>query len=413
MTAEPPDADRRLILAAATLRAVATSLVGILLGIHLAQSGLGTDEIGIVAAAGLAGSALGALAVTLGGDRWGRRRALITLSGASIAGGTAFLFADSVWLLGSTAFLGMLNAMGRDRGGALILEQSILPATTSDDQRTMTFAWYSALQDGGHAVGSLLAGLPTLLQSAGGATPLAASRATLALFPLLSLVILLLYARVSAAIELGSAAPDRMSARTRAIAWRISSLFALDGIGGGLLVTSLLSYFFFERFGASAIGVAVLFFFARLANLASHFAAAWLARRIGLVNTMVLTHAPSSLLLVAVAFVPSFAAAAILFLLREALVEMDVPTRQSYVMALVAPGERTAVSGVTNLVRLATWAVGPLLAGLAMERVSLAAPLLLGAVVKIAYDLLLFAAFRNLRPPEEQRARHEGFEAER
>jgi predicted MFS family arabinose efflux permease len=147
--------------------------------------------------------------------------------------------------------------------------------------------------------------------------------------------------------------------------------------------------------------VAGLFFGARVANLGSNFGAAWLARRFGLVNTMVFTHIPASLLLVAVAQVDSFALAAALFLVRECLVEMDVPTRQSYVMAVVAPKERTVASGVTNLVRLGGWAAGPVLAGWAMERLSLGAPLIAGAAIKIAYDLLLWLSFRRIRPPEE------------
>ncbi|HVS61889.1 MAG TPA: MFS transporter [Thermoanaerobaculia bacterium] len=404
LSPSPAEADRRLLLGAAALRAVATSLVGVLLGIHLAQVGLRTSEIGVVAAAGLAGSALAAVIVTVGADRFGRRRTLVALSAASAVGGSAFLMASSAWLCGVAAFLGMLNAMGRDRGGSSIVEQALLPSTTTDERRTMAFAWYSALQDGGHAVGSLLAGLPTLLQSAGGLGPLPSSRLTLALFPSLSLVVLALYLRVSPAVEIAETSRRSLSPGARTILWKISSLFAIDGIGGGLLVTTLLSYFFFERFGASALSIALLFFLARLANLVSHFAAAWLARRIGLVNTMVFTHIPSSLVLVLVAFAPTYAVAATLFLVRAALVEMDVPTRQSYVMAVVAPEERTTVSGVTNLVRLATWAIGPVLAGLAMEHASLAAPLVLGAGVKILYDLLLFAAFRRLRPPEERTA---------
>jgi len=170
---------------------------------------------------------------------------------------------------------------------------------------------------------------------------------------------------------------------------------------GGRLGVDLLAYFFFERFGASAAAIAALFFAARLANVGSHFAAAAIARRIGLVNTMVFTHIPSSLLLVAVAFADSFAAAAGLFLLRECLVEMDVPTRQSYVVAVVAPAERTIASGVTHVVRLASWAVAPLVAGATMKHLSLAAPLVLGATIKIVHDLLLFFAFRAVRPPEE------------
>jgi MFS family permease len=163
----------------------------------------------------------------------------------------------------------------------------------------------------------------------------------------------------------------------------------------------MLSYFFFERFGASEPVVALLFFGARLLNAVSHLGAAWLARRIGLVNTMVFTHIPSSLLLVTVAFAPSFPVAAALFLVREGLVEMDVPTRQSYVLAVVEPAERTVVSGITTLVRLAAWAVAPAFAGLLMTGDTMYLPLVIGAAMKIAYDVLLWRAFRHVRPPEE------------
>jgi predicted MFS family arabinose efflux permease len=184
---------------------------------------------------------------------------------------------------------------------------------------------------------------------------------------------------------------------------RLSALFAIDAIGGGFLTTALLAYFFYERFGVGIESIGVLFFVARIANAVSHFAAAWLAARIGLVNTMVFTHIPSSVLLLTVPFMPTFAVAAALFLVREALVEMDVPTRQSYVMAVVRPEERTFASGVTHLVRLAGWAVAPAIAGLLMSGTSLAAPLVVGAALKIIYDIVLWRAFRNLRPPEEVR----------
>ena len=438
--------DRRLILAAAGLRATATSLSGVLLGIYLADRGLAADQIGAVATAGLLGATAGALAVTLAGDRFGRRRSLVVLAAAGAVGGAAVLAAGSVGLIAVAAFLGMVNAMGRDRGGSSILEQAALPSTVPDAQRTRVFAWYSAIQDGGHAIGSLLAGLPSLLARGGDLSPLEADRLTFAMYPLLLGAAALLSLALSPAVEApvrGAAArahgerggrtaplrreaiarreslaggdaaapaasalaPTSLSPATRRVLWRISSLFALDGIGGGLLVTTLLSYFFFERFGASAGAVALLFFVARLANVASHFGAAWLAQRIGLVNTMVFTHAPSSLLLAAVAFVPTFEIAAVLFILRECLVEMDVPTRQSYVMGVVSPAERTAASGVTNLVRLGAWAAGAGIAGLLMARVALATPLLVGATLKIVYDVLLWAAFRRQRPPEEASAR--------
>jgi MFS family permease len=395
--------DQRLILAAAGLRATATALSGVLLGRYLADRGFAADSIGAVATAGLVGAAAGALAVTLGGDRFGRRRSLVALSLAGAAGGAALIAAGSVWLIAAVAFLGMVNAMGRDRGGASILEQAVLPSTVSDAERTRTFAWYSAIQDGGHALGSLLAGLPSILTRDAGLAVLDADRVTFAIYPVLLGATALLALGLSPRVERGGGelARSRVSRDTRRVLWRISSLFALDGIGGGLLVTTLLSYFFFERFGAGAGAVALLFFVARLANVASHFGAAWLARRIGLVNTMVFTHIPSSLLLAAVAFVPTFPLAAALFLARECLVEMDVPTRQSYLMGVVGPDERITVSGVTNLVRLGAWAAGAGIAGLVMERVALATPLLLGAALKILYDVLLYLAFRRRRPPEE------------
>jgi len=189
---------------------------------------------------------------------------------------------------------------------------------------------------------------------------------------------------------------------TKRVLWRLGSLFALDSLGGGFLTATLLSLFFFQRFGVNEALLGPLFFCARVLNALSHLAAAWLARRIGLVATMVFTHIPSSLLLLTVSFAPTFPIAATLFLLREGLVEMDVPTRQSYVMAVVRPEERTFASGVTQLVRTGAWAVAPAFAGVMMEGVSMATPLVAGAATKIAYDLLLWSAFRKLKPPEER-----------
>lgn len=403
MTDVTTRSDRRLLYATSFLRAVGTSLVGVLLGIHLAGIGFDAAEIGYVSGLGLAGAATAALAATLWADRLGRRRTLLATTLFSAAGTAVVVLASGVWLVAAAAFVGMVNAMGRDRGAALIVEQAVLPATTTDAGRTRSFAWYSALQDAGHAAGSLLAGLPALWQATAGWSATASNRAALAVHPLLMIAVAVLYVRLSSAVESPAPRAIRLSPPTRGVLWRISTLFALDGIGGGFLITTLLSYFFFERFGASPASIAALFFAARVANVASHFGAAWLARRIGLVNTMVFTHIPSSLLLVAVAYVESFAAAVALFLVREALVEMDVPTRQSYVMAVVAPEERTAAAGVTNLVRLAAWAVAPALAGVFMHRLALGTPLVAGAALKIVYDLLLYGAFCNLKPPEERR----------
>ena len=394
--------DRRLLYASAFLRALGTGFLGVLLGVYLARVGLDARGIGLVASAGLAGTAAGSLLVTLRGDRIGYRRALLGLSLASAAGGAALAVSSHPIALAAAAFLGMANAMGRDRGGSSVLEAAALPATVDDAGRTFAFARYNVLQDIGHALGSLLAGLPALVETAAGAGA-PAYRGSVLAYAGIMLLPALAYLRLSAAVEPPPAATRRpVSAATRRVLWRISSLFAVDSLAGGFLTSALLAYFLAERFGVGLDAIAPLFFLSRVANALSHLAAAWLARRIGLVNTMVFTHIPSSLLLVTVAYAPSFPVAAALFLLRESLVEMDVPTRQSYVMALVRPEERGIASGVTQLVRVAAWAVAPAFAGALMQGVSLAVPLLVGAGLKIAYDALLWRAFRHVRPPEER-----------
>ena len=400
-------ADRRLLLACAFLRALATGLMGVLLGLYLARRGFGAGEIGLVIGSGLSGAVSSALFVTFLGDRFGRRRALVLLALLASGGGLALIFTNHLLAVCAVAYLGMVNGMGRDRGAQLILEQAILPATTRDDRRTRTFAWYNVLQDVGHAVGGLTAALPVVLSQGFAVSELGGYQATLGLYVMLLAVTVVLAMRLSPAVEIirAESAPAKplpdISRSSRRIVWQISGLFAIDAIAGGFLGTALLSYFFFQRFGAGEAAIAALFFAARSANAVSHFGAAWLAGRIGLINTMVFTHIPSSLALVAVALVPEFWMAAVLFLVRELLVEMDVPTRQSYVMAVVRPEERTWASGVTSLVRLGGWAVAPFAAGFMMQGVALATPLILGAGMKIGYDLLLWRSFRSLRPPEE------------
>jgi MFS family permease len=409
--------DRTILYAAAFLRALATGMVGVLMGVYLARLSFDPAQVGYVIGAGLAGGALAALMVTLGGDRLGRRRSLLGLAVLTAAGGAAFATTTHPFVVGAAAFLGMVNGMGRDRGASLILDQAILPATTGDAGRTRVFAWYNVLQDLGGAFGGLLAGTPALLRSLGGVGDIASLRISLGLYVALLLLTAALYLRLSPAIEaapeqrragpdgaevgLPAAARPRVSPQTRRVLWRISSLFAFDSLAGGFLTTALLAFFFYERFGVDEATLGPLFFGARAANALSHLGAAWLARRIGLVNTMVFTHIPSSLLLVTVAYASDFRIAALLFLLREGLVEMDVPTRQSYVMAVVRPEERTLASGVTHLVRVGAWAVAPSFAGIFMRGLSLMTPLVVGSGMKILYDLLLYAAFRHTKPPEE------------
>jgi MFS family permease len=394
--------DRRILYLAAFLRALATGMVGVLIGLYLARLGLDELEMGSVITVGLAGAAAAALVVTLVGDRLGRRGTLVALSLLGAAGGVAVATSSTMVAIGVAAFVGMLNGMGRDRGAALIIDQAILPSTVSDAERTKAFAWYNVMQDAGHALGSVLAAAPVIFRAVIGVDELGGFRAALLLYAAIHLLTASIYARLGPAVERApSVAPIRISPESRRVLWRISSLFSLDSLAGGFLTTALLAYFFHERFGAGELAVGTLFFVARVANAFSHLGAAWLARRIGLVNTMVFTHIPSSLLLITVPFAPSFPVAALLFVIREGLVEMDVPTRQSYVMAVVRPEERTFASGVTHLVRLVSWSVAPAFAGFLMRGLGLGAPLMVGASMKIGYDLLLYAAFRGHRAPEE------------
>ena len=399
--------DALLIYAAAFLRSTTVGLVGVIVAIYLGELGLSLGSIGVVIGAGMCGGAVATMLVSVGGDVVGRRRLLMMLAGLSALGYGALSISASLFILMPLAFCGTLNAMGRDRGAASALEQAILPETTTPERRTWALAWYNLILDGGHAVGALAGATPALLASWLHVDPVGAHRLTLWMCAAAVASSAGLYAALSSAVEVPSPSglretPTRLASDSRRAVAKLAVLFGLDSIGGGFLSSALIAYWFFQRYGLSERELAVLFFTARVLNAASHLGAAWLARRIGLVNTMVLTHLPSSLFLMAAPAAASPGLAAGLFLARESLVEMDVPTRQSYVMAIVRPSERTFASGVTNLTRNVGWALGPSLAGLVMQHVVLAGPLLVGGALKVAYDLMLYRSFRHLKAPEEQ-----------
>jgi MFS family permease len=397
--------DAALVCVAGAFRAVAVSTVGIIIALHLARSGLSASQIGLVIGLGMAANAAATVLVGFHADRWGQRRSLIALGLLAGAGYVAIGIAGSLPVLLTVAVVALVNGMGRDRGPASALEQALLPATTTDDRRTWTMAWYNVVIDSGHALGALAAVLPTLLAGAFGLTDAAGHMWTFVGCGLLVMLATIPYLLLRPTLEC-SPLPVRthveVDPNTRAIVRRLMVLFGLDSVGGGFLSSALIAYWFFQRYGTSEVHLAWLFFGARVLNVLSHFAAAWIARRIGLLNTMVFTHLPSSIFLMLAPLAPTASIAAALFLAREALVEMDVPTRQSYVMAVVPRASRTYASGTTNVTRNAGWAVGPLVGGLAMQHLALAAPLLIGGTLKIVYDLALYRSFRHLRPPEEQ-----------
>lgn len=394
--------DRLLIYGAGLLRGLAAGAISVLAAVYLAKRGFPEVEIGAILASGLAGVLAGTIYGTFFADRVGRRRSLVLLASAAAAGGALFAVAGTLWAAMLAAFVGMLNTQGSDRGGAQALETAILPAIVPAAERTRVFAWYNALQDAGGAIGAAMAALPALLRDGLGLPETTAYDTTIVLYAVLLALAALLYSRLSVAVEptqITSAHALPPSARREVR--RFALLAALDSFGGGFIGSALIAYFLYVRFGVAEGALAFLFVAARVMTVLSHFVAAWLAARFGLVNTMVFTHIPSSLLLLTLPIAPNFAVAAALFVLREGLSEMDVPTRQSYLMAIVPAHERAWASGFTQLARAAGRMVAPLLAGAAMQGGALWLPLAAGASIKIAYDLLLWRSFRRLKPPEE------------
>src|SRR5882672_1429590 len=357
--------DRRIVFTAGFARAVANGLIGVVAGIYLAELGFAPATWGAILGAGVAGTAVGAAGVMFWGDRIGRRNWLIMLGVIAAAGGAVFAFATDAVVLGVAAFLGMLNSLGKDRAAALALEQAILPSTGFDHVHSL--------------------------------------RVAVIVYAALYAVTAILYLSLSKQAEAPAAALEvRVTPESRSILTKMSFLFALDSFAGGFQGSALFAFFFHQQFGASEATIGMLFVGARLMNAASHLGAAWLASRIGLVNTMVFTHTPSSILTFTIPFTGSFEIAAILFLLREGLSEMDVPTRQSYLMAVVRPEERTFAGGVTNLARMCARAIAPFFAGAAMQTVALGAPIMAAAGLKLLYDGLLYFSFRKLKAPEER-----------
>jgi MFS family permease len=396
-----------LIFGAALLRGLASGAISVLAAVYLAKRGFAEGAIGVVLSAGLAGQLAGNIYATYCADRIGRRPSLVVLALLAAGGGATLAWTDTLWSAALAAFCGMLSTQGSDRGAAQALETAILPAIVDARDRTRTFAWYNALQDAGGAVGALAAALPALLRDGLRLSEPRAYDTTLFAYAAVLVAAGLMYARLSRASEPADTrasamlGPHDLPPSMKREVRNFSLLSMLDAIGGGFIGSALIAYYLYARFGINEGALALLFAAARLMTVLSHFIAAWLAGRIGLVNTMVFTHLPSSLLLITIPIAPNFGVAAALFILREGLAEMDVPTRQSYLMAIVPPHERTWAAGLAQLSRSAGRMIAPAFAGAAMQAGALWLPLVCGASIKIVYDLLLWRAFRRIKPPEE------------
>jgi MFS family permease len=392
----------RLLLAARGLRAVGDGLVSLLLPVYLLELGHGPFETGVIATATLAGSALLTVLIGLYAHLAAGRGLLIGAALLMVLTGIAFAALEDFWPLLLVAFVGTLNPSSGDVSVFLPLEQAQLARMVSDRDRTRLFARYSFVGSIMAAVGALGAAVPEAAAELWGTGLKPALQAAFLVYAALGGLALLLYRRLPQATADPDRAPPKPLGRSRRIVLTLAALFSLDAFAGGLVVQSLLALWLFERFGLSLATAAAIFFWTGVLSALSYFAAAWIAERIGLINTMVFTHLPANLCLALVPFAPSLPLAITLLLVRSALSQMDVPTRTSYVMAVVAPEERAAAASVTSVPRSLAAAASPSLAGAMLAVSGFGWPLVLAGGLKAIYDLLLLLMFRNVRPPEEK-----------
>jgi MFS family permease len=404
-------ADGKRILVARALRNFAYGFLSVLLGIYLEALGYTAVHVGSVLMATLLGSALLSLLFAAVADRWGRRRVLAGSAGLMAFAGAIYALGAPYPVLLLGALTGTLGTTSGEVGPFLSLEQAILPQTCPDARRTQLFSLYNLQGAVAASLGALCAGLPALLQGWFGIGRLLALKSMFVLYAALALATLQLFLRLSAGVEVGrgDSQPSRVSLhRSRGIVLGLSALFGLDALAGGFIVQSLIAFWFFRRWGAGPEVLGPLFLASGLLQAASYIVAARVAGRIGLLNTMVFTHLPSNVLLMLIPAMPSLEWAAVCLLLRQSLSQMDVPTRQSYIVAVVDPEERTAAASLTNVARNVAQAMTPGLAGYAMQAFSLGLPFLLGGGLKIVYDLALLVTFRQVKPPEERRQEEGG-----
>lgn len=391
----------RHLLCARALRDFGDGFVAILLPVYLLGLGLGPVQVGVVATAALLGSALLTLAIGFLGTRHDHRRLLLAATGLMVATGVAFAIIDDYAILLVVAFAGTANPSAGSVSVFVPLEHAVLAHEAASGQRTGIFARYSLIGALAGAAGSLAAGLPELTAPLG-LGEIGALRIMFVLYAVLGLLGGLFYRRLPARQPGSDQRPPTALGPSRKTVYKLAALFSLDAFAGGFVVQSLLALWLFERFDLSLAEAGVFFFWSGVLSALSFPVAAWLSRRIGLVNTMVFTHIPASVALILAAFAPTLHLALALLLIRSALSQMDVPTRSSYVMAVVTEAERAAAASLTSVPRSLAAAIGPTLAGALMAASFRAWPLVICGSLKIAYDLLLLIQFRHLKPPEER-----------
>lgn len=391
------------------IRLFCYGFLSVVLALYLAQVGLTERQIGLLLTLTLAGDAGISLWLTTSADRFGRKRTLIIGALLMLGAGVVFIVTGNVILLLAAAVIGVISPSGNEIGPFLSIEQAALTQLLPSEKRTKVFAWYNLVGSFATATGALAGGWSARLLQEGGMSALEAYRAVLAGYALGGLVLCVLFITLSRDVEVAAASSRADSTRrvlglhrSRYVVMRLSGLFALDAFAGGLVVQAMIAYWFHIKFGVDAGIIGSIFFGANILAGISALLAARLADRIGLINTMVFTHVPSNVLLILVPLMPTLPLAIAVLLLRFSISQMDVPTRQSYTMAVVSPDERSAASGVTAIARSIGAAISPSLTGVFLAVPAfLSVPFFLAGGLKIVYDGLLYRSFRAMKPPEE------------
>jgi MFS family permease len=392
-----------LLYAARALRGFGDGFAIILLPVYLSALGYGPAEIGIVATAALLGSAATTLAVGVLARHYQLRSLLLAAALAMAATGVALPAFEPLAIIAVVAFLGTVNPSAGDIGLIIPLEHASLAQGVAAEKRTQTFARYSLIGALATAAGSLAAAAPQFL-AAHGMEQIAALKLMFYAYAALGLLAAALYRFIPARPVTAAATKPAVLGPSRGIVIKLAALFCIDAFAGGFVVQSLLALWLFERFDLSLAQASLFFFWSNLLAAFSYPVAAWLSKRIGLINTMVFTHIPSSLCLIAAAFAPNLLTALILLLVRSALSQMDVPTRTSYVMSVVTPEEQAAAASFTAVPRTLASSISPAFAGVLLASSFAGWPLVLCGALKIVYDLALLYSFQHIKPPEEAQA---------
>jgi MFS family permease len=401
--------DGKLILSARVVRTFAYGFLSIVLAIYLKLLGFNDVLIGVVLTATLVNSVIFTLIASFYADRIGRRKTLIIYGALMSIAGAIFLATENYFALIAAALIGTINVTGSETGAFLSIEQALLPQTVKNNKKRNTaFALYNMAGTFAMSAGVLLSGLPTILQEQYAMNQVESIKPLFLLYSALGIGVIGIYFMLSNKIEVlsgNTAKPvmQTLSPQSKQIVGRLSGLFAVDSFAGGFVIQSIVSLWFFSKFGVDLAAISVIFSVAGVLTAFSFFAAAKIADRIGLVNTMVFTHIPSNIFLILVGFAPSLPLAIGFYLARMTLSQMDVPTRQSYIVAVVSEDERTPAAGITNISRNISQAVSPSLTGYILQILpALSAPFILGGALKIAYDIALYVNFRKIKPAAEE-----------